>query len=86
MNFISIEQKIKVWISDEMYIQIFLTTFLFVEALYIIYKHIWDLYTFAKEDLKTIELETKKYYFSHNSLYRNKCHFILNRQLNTTRF
>ena len=69
MNFICIEQKIKVWIiSDEMYIQIFLKTFLFVEALYIIYKHIWDLYTFAKEDLKTIELETKKYYFSNNSL------------------
>ena len=57
MNFICIEQKIKV-----------LTTFLFVEALYIINKHIWDLYTFAKEDLKTIELETKKYYFSNNSL------------------
>ena len=57
MNFICIEQKIKVF-----------NEFLFVEALYIINKHIWDLYTFAKEDLKTIELETKKYYFSNNSL------------------
>ena len=86
MNFNSIEQKIKVWISDEMYIQIFLTTFLFVEALYIIYKHIWDLYTFAKEDLKTIELETKSIISQTIHFYRNKCHFILNRQLNTTRF
>ena len=57
MNFICIEQKIKVF-----------NEFLFVEALYIINKHIWHLYTFAKEDLKTIELETKKYYFSNNSL------------------